>query len=164
MTGQANLKQMSKSLVTPCIISVIIGVIFFAVGIRLPLFLSNAVDTIGSMNTPLAMLVAGVTIAQTNIFKALKKKRIYFITVLKLIVIPIVTMLIMIPFAKLGVDEKIYMTMIIASACPTGASGTLFALRYNGNALYASELFGVTTFLSAITIPLIIILSGFVIQ
>jgi hypothetical protein len=160
MTGETNLKQMISSLITPCIISVILGVAFFIAGIRLPGFLGTAVDTIGSMNTPLAMIVAGVTIAQTNILSALKNKRVYFLTLLKLIVVPVVTILIMIPCAKLGVDRNIYMTMIVASACPAGASGTLFALRYNGNALYSSELFGVTTFLSAVTIPLIMIFAG----
>jgi hypothetical protein len=160
MTGKADIKTMGKALLTPCIISVVLGVIFFVSGIRLPGFLATTANDIGSMNTPLAMLVAGVTIAQTNILNALKKGRVYYITAIKLIILPIVTMLIMIPFAKWGVDKNIYMTMIVATACPTGASGTLFALRYNGDALYASELFGVTTFLSAFTIPLLLLLAG----
>lgn len=163
MTGVADLKAAGKALMTPCIIAIALGVVFFVFGIRLPGFISDAVEFIGSMNTPLAMLVAGATIAGTNMLAVLKKIRIYFIILLKLFVIPLIIVAIMIPFAGMGIEKNIIMTIIIATACPTGASGVLFALRYEGNALYASEIFGITTFLSAVSIPLIMLLTDLLI-
>ena len=44
--------------------------------------------------------------------------------------------------------------IFVASACPAGAMGTMFALRYNRDSNYASELFAVSTILSMVTIPL----------
>lgn len=160
MTGKADLKSMGKSLVSPCMIAVFAGVICFLLNIRLPEVAANGVQSVADMNTPLAMMVAGVTIAQTAIAGALKNIRVYWICALKLLIIPILLVLVMVPFAKMGVDRDILMVMIVANACPTGASGTLFAIRFNGNELYASELFGITTFLSVISIPIVLMLAG----
>ena len=46
-------------------------------------------------------------------------------------------------------------TVFIALACPAGASVIMFAQRYDRDAYYASEIFVITTLLSAVTIPLL---------
>ena len=60
-------------------------------------------------------------------------------------------------------DEVIFVTIVIATACPTATTGTLFAVSYDRNAAYSSEIFALSTLLSAITLPLIVILSNIVI-
>ena len=45
-------------------------------------------------------------------------------------------------------------------ACPTGAMTTLFALKYNRNARYASEAFCSTTIFSLVTMPVLTLLAG----
>ena len=65
---------------------------------------------------------------------------------------------------KLIPAEQIYtMTVLIAIACPTGAMGTMFALQYNKDSNYASELFTISTVLSLVTIPFVILLAGLII-
>lgn len=155
MTGKTEIKAMAKSLVTPCLIAVVVGLLCFFANIRVPQNVYNAIGFIADMNTPLAMLVAGVTIAQTNLLKAFTNLRIYFISLVKLILIPMLVVLSFYLFKNV-VEYNIIMTVIIATACPTAASGFLFAIRFGGNELYASEIFGVTTLLSAVTLPLII--------
>lgn len=162
MTGKTDLKGTIKSLCSPCIIAIVIGVVCFLLHIRVPVVISNALSHLAAMNTPLAMLVAGVTIARTDIWKALKKIRVYYMSLIKLIVIPLAVTFAMLIFKKLGVDVEIIMMAVIATACPTGASGTLFAIRYNRNELYASELFGVSTLLSVISIPIIMMIANFI--
>ena len=41
------------------------------------------------MNTPLGMIVAGANLAQGNILKSLKNKRLYYLSFIKLIVYPL---------------------------------------------------------------------------
>lgn len=161
MKKLSGFKEIIKNFISPCVIAIFLGIICFVLKIRLFGSLYDAVDAIADMNTPLAMLVAGITIAQTEFLKALKKLRIYFMCLLKLLIIPIITCLLMYPFNKMGIDRNVLMTIIIATACPTGASGTLFAIRYNGDELYASEIFAITTFFSAISIPLIMLFVTF---
>lgn len=160
MTGKTDFKTMCKALLSPCLISVAVGLICFFSDIKVPQNAYNAFGFIADMNTPLAMLVAGVTIAQTNLLKAFGKLRIYFVALIKLIVIPMLVICAFYLF-KDFIDYNIIMTVIIATACPTAASGFLFAIKFNGDELYASEIFGVTTLLSVITLPLIITFASF---
>lgn len=163
MSGKTDIKSALKALRSPCLAAVALGLISFFTGIRLPENIGNAVSFIADMNTPLAMIVAGVTIAQTNIISALKKLRIYYVSLIKLIVIPLLVTAVFF-FARNIADMDIIKTVIIATACPAGASSTLFAIKYNRDPLYASELFGVTTLFSAVTLPLIISIAGMILE
>lgn len=152
-TGKFDKKTILEGLFSPALISIVIGALLAPV--KLPAMITEPLGYISNMNTPLAMLVAGATMAQTNILKTIKKYRIYFVSFLKLLLAPVITGIILLLF---NFDETVTMTSIIEVACPTGASGTMFALRYNKNALYASEIYIVTTILSAISLPLVILL------
>jgi len=121
----------------------------------LPEVLLQSFRYISGLNTPLAMIIAGVTIAQTDIKKIFIKFRIYYVTAIKLLVIPIALLLL---YSRFPIPKEVLLTAIVAAACPTGATGTLFAIRYNKNALYASEIFATTTLLSIITLPLVVAL------
>jgi len=45
--------------------------------------------------------------------------------------------------------------VLIAAACPSAVITTMFSHRFGGDSVYASEIFAITTILSAATIPLI---------
>lgn len=156
-TGKFDKKTIMSGLLSPAIIAVILGII--CCRIKMPALIANPLNYISNTNTPLAMIVAGATMAQTNIINAIKNYRIYIICVLKLLVIPVCATFILLLFKY---DNTVTTTSIIELACPTGASGTMFALRYNKNALYASELYVVTTLLSAFTLPIVIMIADFI--
>lgn len=159
MIGKQDKKTMIKTLISPTLIGILLGFIFFLGRIPLPNVIKTALVYVGDMNTPLAMLIAGVTIAQTNIKKVFFKFRIYFVATVKLLVIPILLLLI---YSRFNVPNAVLTTAIVAAACPTAATGTLFALRYNKNALYASEVFAVTTLISMVTLPLVVALIEYI--
>ena len=146
------LKDMWKNLVTPAVIAVVIGIALFLTETSLPAVIANPIASVGDMNTPIAMIVAGANLAQGNVLASLKKVRVYYISFLKLIVAPVITVVLLF---FLSSDFNVSMTIFVASACPAGAMGTMFALRYNRDSNYASELFAVSTILSMVTIPLI---------
>lgn len=158
MNGIQDRRTMIKTLISPTLISIILGFVFFGLQIKLPPILNSSMKYIADMNTPLAMLIAGVTIAQTNIVKIFFKARIYLVVLLKLMVIPVVVLLL---YSRLPIEPTVLTTAILAAACPTAATGTLFAIRYNKNALYSSEIFAMTTLLSLITIPAIMALTDY---
>jgi len=149
------IRSMLVNLRTPVIISILIGLVFFFTGLRMPALLESPMEMIGNMNTPLAMLVAGVSLAESDIAAMLRKTRIYYISFLKLFVCPLLVLLLA---GWAGFDELPFMTVYIAAACPSGTSGTLFALRYGRDNHYATELLAVTTVLSIVTIPAMILL------
>lgn len=159
ISGKGSFKAVIKAFLSPSLIAVAVGIIMFAFQIMLPEILAEGLNFVKELNTPLAMFVAGATIAQTNILKALKKPRIYIITVVKLLVVPIVVLIL---FSFIPVDDIIKLTVVVAMAAPTATICTLFCLEYDKNSLYAAEIFAVTTLASMITLPLIIMLNDFI--
>ena len=159
MIGKQDKKTMTKTLISPTMIAVLLGFIFFIAQIRIPSNLFESFDYVASMNTPFAMIIAGVTIGQSNIRKLFGKVRIYFVTFIKLLLIPAILLFL---YSRFQMKESVLTTAILAAACPTAATGTLFAIRYDKNALYASEIFAVTTIFSLVTIPLIMLLTEYI--
>lgn len=157
MCGISDLKSTLKHFITPSTVAVVLGLCFFMARIKLPTFIGNPVSAIGDMNTSLAMLVAGGNLAESNLWECIKRPRIYYISFLKLIVIPVLTLLLL---AVCRVEKSVGLVVLVAAACPAGATGTMFALQYHKNSSYASELFTVTTLLSLVTIPLTILCSS----
>lgn len=150
--GETGIRQVVKSLASPALIGIVIGAALFFLQITLPDVIKQALDYAGSMTTPLGMLVAGVTIAQTKLLGALKKPKIYYISALRLIVIPFLTILL---FLLLPLDETVMGVTVAAAACPAATICTMFAISYNKDSLYAGEIFAVSTVLSACTLPII---------
>ena len=157
--GSASLREVLKALRSPSLIAILIGLVFFLFGVKIPSPVSDALQYIATLNTPLAMIVAGVTIARGNIIKSLVKPRLYLTTALRLLIVPAVVAVL---YALLPVDGTIAGVNVLLAACPTGALVTVLAVKYNKNSEAASELFGMTTLLSIATIPLIMALFDYV--
>lgn len=151
-TGKMKFKQLLNCLKAPVIIAIFLGVICFFCRIRIPDFLYDPLSFIGNMNSPLAMIVAGCFIAQTNILKAFAKPRLYYVSFVRLILLPLVCIAL---FAVLPIDQNVALTMLVAAATPAAVSIMMFAARFGSDELYAAELFSVGTLLSIATIPLI---------
>ena len=92
MSKDGEFDFVKKVLLSPTILATILGMIVFFAGIPVPQVILKPLEYIGSMNTPLAMIVSGVTIAQSGFIKALKNGRIYQISFWKLLFVPLVVM------------------------------------------------------------------------
>lgn len=154
ISGQKDFRQVVKVLYSPTIIAILLGLVTFFAQIEIPKTALSALNYIKEVNTPMAMIVSGVTIAATNVPKLVKKGRIYYVCLLKLIVLP---MILAVPLSLIhGVDETVRMTILIAASAPPAAMCTLLSLRYGKNSIYSSEIFTAGTVLSVVTLPLVV--------
>lgn len=150
ISGEKSLNKVIKVFYSPTIIAIVLGLICFFGRLRIPVVPAQAMGFISDLNTPLAMIVSGVTMADTSIIRLVKKPRIYYISMLRLIILPFMLSVLISPF---DISEKVKMTVIIAAAAPPAAMCTLQCIRYGRNSLYASEIFTAGTVLSIITLP-----------
>ena len=153
ISGERNLKNIVKVFYSPVIISIVLGIIMFFAQIRLPDIITDSLNFISNLNTPLAMIVSGVTIADTKILKLLKKPGIYYVAFLKLILLPLILIAV---FSLFNVNEQVRITVLVAASAPAAAMCTLQCIRYEKNSLYASEIFAASTILSVVTLPIIV--------
>lgn len=157
LTNKMSFRSAVNALKAPAVLATIAGLVFFFLQIRLPDVIMQPLNYIASLNTPLAMLISGMTIARSDLKAAMKKKGIYLAGFLKLIAGPLILMFIMIPF---NIDSVVKNTILISAACPTATSTIMFAARYGKNSVYASEIFAVSTIASAVTMPLILMIAS----
>ena len=113
---------------------------------------------IADMNTPLAMMVAGFSVAHSNLKKIFTSPGIYKVAALKLLVIPLAVLALL---SLLPLDPTVAYTTLIATACPTATTIAMMSILYNKNHAYASEIFSFTTVLSILTIPVIMFAASF---
>ena len=154
-----NLMSTVKSFINSSTVAIVVGILFFVTGFHLPEVVGNPLSMIGAMNTPVAMLISGMNLAESELLSCLKSPRTYMISAAKLLVIPLITLALLM---AVKVDYAIAVTILVASACPSGATGAMFALQYNKNSQYASKLLAVTTVLSLVTIPAVMLVGGMV--
>lgn len=149
-------QEMMKPFLTPTMFSIFLGILMYFLQIKFPAPVVKAIDYVAGMNTPLAMIVSGVYIAQSDLLGALKRGRVYFSALIKAFVVPLAVLVI---FYFLPLDETLEITILIAAACPTAANSMLFANRFDGDVERASNIFTISTLLSVISLPLIILLA-----
>lgn len=154
---EGSLKEISgkKIFTNPGILGVSVALILFVAGIRLPYVLDETIGHIAALNTPLGMMLTGAYLTKVDFKKAFKGFSLYGVAILRLLVIPIITII----AAKImGVSEIAAKATIICAACPTASVAALFAAKYDLDAGYATQLVSVITVISIVTIPLVMIL------
>ena len=149
-------KQLSfkKAFFTPGVIGAVIGLSLFALRIKLPTPLASTVSFVASLNTPVPMIILGTYLVNINIKKTAKNLQLWLVCLVRLILFPVIGILL----AKvMQLPDVVAMPLVVACSCPAAAVATLFAARYNLDSEYASETVSVSTLLSIITIPIMVI-------
>lgn len=149
-------KDLAKSIVKcPPIVAVFIGIILYVLKINLPGVICEPIGQIGAMTTPLAMIVTGITIAQTSILSSLKSKEVWFGTFVRLVLIPLVCTVV---FKLCNFTGQTSLICQILEACPVAAITPILAVTYNKDEKYASGLVVISTVLSIVTLPFYVLL------
>jgi predicted permease len=141
-----------KNILNPGLISVAIGIVIFICSIRLPFAVNRCFEMIGSMTTPLSMIITGVIIGGMDVKKIFTRPSIYVSALVRLILIPVICALIL---RTIGLDEKVYGVCVLVAAMPVAAMATVFAENFGGDAQFASQNVFITTILSLLTIPVL---------
>ena len=154
ITNDASYINPKKIITMPIIVAVFVGLLVFLLEIPIPSSITGIFGTISNLNTPLAMIVSGVYLAQSDLVKMLKKINVYKVSLIRLVIIPLVTLLVFrfLPFGSL--DLKL--AILIAAACPVGSNVAIFANMYNKDYVSAVEEVCMTTILCLITLPIVI--------
>ena len=98
-----------------------------------------------------------MTMGAGNLIDAFRDKRVYAAAFFRLIVCPMLVFLVLNPICT---DPILLRTCVVIAGCPVGAVVPVLALQYHEDALFASRCVMVTTLMSVITLPAIILLLG----
>ena len=156
MEKKLSLKSLKEGLISPMFIATLIAVLLFFLQLKIPSVLLDSMNYIADMNTPLAMMVAGFSVAQADLGKMCKNPRLYYTSAVKLLIFPACTIPLLMLF---HLPTVISMTILIAAACPSATTGTMMAIRYKHNYTYSSGIFSLTTVLGVVTMPALVLIA-----
>ena len=151
MTGEKKGLSFKKVITASFMIAIIIGLFFFLTGLKLPAMADSVVSSIAALNTPLAMFTVGIYLAQTDILAMIKRYKLYGISLVRLLVIPLVGLLLLSLVPATQMDMKL--ALLIAAACPVGSNVAVYAQLHNKDYGYAVETVVISTLFSVLTIP-----------
>lgn len=149
-TGPSTL---SKLLRNPSIIAVFFGLARGLLQINLPSFLDRSIVTMASIVSPFSRIIIGSIIATISI-DSLFEKGVLRYTIIRLFLIPLSVLSIS---KFIGLDETLIGVFTIMSSMPAGTTTALLAADYNLDEAFASKIVFVTTILSVITVPIIML-------
>ena len=142
-------------------ISIFIGILLFFTKIHLPEIINDSISSVGNMIGPASMIVTGMLFAGMDLKQIFTNKKVYFISVLRLIVLPIFA-LILIKLSHLAAfsadGDKIMLIVFLAIITPSASTVTQMCQVYENDSQYASAINVMTTLLSIVTMPLMVLL------
>ncbi|MFI3226772.1 MAG: AEC family transporter [Clostridia bacterium] len=145
-----NKREVVKKVAThPCIVAVYIGLFVLISQIQLPYAITRTISATGDAAFPLAMLLIGFMLAESN-FKTMFTKGTVLFSFLRLIIIPF---FVFIACKFTGVPELVGSVSVVLAAMPAGTSTAILAIKYNGDGELAAKCIVLTTILSLFFIP-----------
>jgi predicted permease len=139
-------------------IAIFIGLAMMLCRIRLPHLVITTMDCVSALLGPLAMLTIGMLLGGMDLKAVFTNKRIYVITLLRLVVFPLILLVLLkiFPLETLVKDGKtILYISFLAAITPSAAAVTQLLQLYDKDAEYSSAINVVTTVFCVLTMPLL---------
>lgn len=149
--------DLKRLILNPGSMAVIIGLPLFFLQIKIPYVIAYPMEIIGNCNSPLAMIIFGTFLANSDFKVLLLKKELYFCSLIRLVVIPVCMLGI---FRLCGVKGDLLVAMIISASAPTATNTAMYAAKYDNDAALGSALAAQSSVLSIVTMPVIVALAS----
>ena len=152
-----------KIFINPGTIGTYIGLLIYFLRIPVPVVISDTIGHLNNLNTPLGMIITGVFLAEVNVKSIPKNYRMYYVSLLRLIVYPVIFLFLIKVFGVatlFGQAKIVAVVSVICSACPSAASVILLSAKMDLDESYGAELLSATTLLSIISLPIMAVISN----
>lgn len=118
---------------------------------------TNAVSSVAACNAPVAMVILGVLLGNISPKRMFLSKEAWLVSGVRLLLIPLLTVLLLKVFP--GVPGEMRAALIIAAAAPVGSNLAVYVQRQGGDSQAAAGMVCLSTILSIITMPLVLLVS-----
>ena len=156
-----DIKYMSlkKTFVNPAMIGVGAALLIYITGIDFPAELDSMISSAARMATPLSMIVMGMRLATMDIKSMFTDIRIYLTVAVKQLLMPLIAFgTVMLLLVTTNVDVSLLRVFFITCSCPAASIVLNFAEIVGEGQKNAANLVLISTLLSIITLPLMMLL------
>lgn len=158
ISGDPGYRSPKAILKNPLVLSLLLGILIFCFELPVPAIASDLLAALAALNAPLAMVILGVYLAQTDAKTLFNDPHLYVVAAARLVLIPLLTarMLKLLPAQYAAITT----TLVIVAAAPIGSNVAVYAQKLGKDYAYAVRGVCLSTLLSAITMPLLMLLVG----
>ena len=158
ISGEATMDW--KAVVTNVnMLAIMVGLVLLFTGWRFPAPVNDALGSLGVIVGPSAMIIAGLLLGEMDFRKLLSYKRMPLIALLRLIVVPLISLVVLkySGMAKLAEQgDMVLLITLLACATPSATTVVSMASLFSEEGEYASAINVVTAILCIFTMPLIV--------
>jgi hypothetical protein len=154
-TDVADERLTIKNILNNGTIASLITLVLFFTDIQLPQVAVNIMSFLGNIATPVSMISIGASIGMYSLKSLFEDKRIFVITIFRLVVIPIAVFGVM---TLLGFDGVLRGVATISLGMPVGSMISMSSTQYDSHAKLASSVVVFSTLCSLVTIPIMLVL------
>ena len=147
----------AKVLKNPLVLAMAGGAAIFLLGIPVPQMAKTALSSLAALNAPLAMILLGIYLGQTDLRRTFTDPHLYLASAVRLVVIPLFTLLVL----QLVPDgyELVYQTLFVSCTAPAACNVAVYAKKLGADYTYAVGMVCLSTLLALITMPLWMLLA-----
>lgn len=156
-SGEGSQRLSLKRVVNAPIVATLIAILILVLKIPLPGFIEDTLGYMSSATVPLSMMCIGVALGGVALKDAFCHPKLYLISLMRLIVCPVLTWLIL---KGIVADPVMLGTIVILAATPTAVICTILGIENGRDGIESSEGVLLSTVLSTGTIPLLISVLG----
>ena len=137
---------------SPISLASIFAYICYLTDLRAPTFAVKTLSMLQGVTSPVCMLVIGIALAAVPLGKVFRSWRIYVISFVKLLGLPLLAYALLSPFVS---EPMILGITVVIAAMPVATMSTLLASKYNADEELAASGVFLSTLMSMVSIPLV---------
>jgi predicted permease len=152
-----------KKILNPSTIAMVLGVVMGLSGLGeyIPTFLSSAINSLKACMGPVAMLLAGFTMASYDVGEILKDKKVYAATLLRLFLLPAIIVAVLFGAKELlnscfamNIGNGVLYLGFFATASALGLNTIVFPEAYGGNPKIGASMALISHTLCIVSMPI----------
>ena len=158
LTGDKKHVSLKRALVNPQTVTLVISLPLFFAGVSesdLPETVNTIIGYLADMTAPLCMIILGMRFALAPLVQLFKDYRVYIASFVKILVFPLMVYLVLMPF---DMDEMLRVSLVLLSGMPAATINLNLAELYGADQTTAANSILMSTVLSIVTIPVLMLL------
>ena len=145
-------RESLKSFVNPMFVAMLIGMIIGLLKLPLPAWTVSLITVSGNCMSPVAMILTGIVVSSISLKKTFTNVRIYIISIVRLIIMPLVFVWV---DSFFNIPQSVYICALCSLAMPLGLNTIVIPSALGKDTTIAAGMAIISHLLSCITIPLI---------
>lgn len=121
---------------------------------NIPEWISQPLIMLGNITVPAALLIIGSSMSNLSVRSLLGNRTVYATTLFRLVLLPVGIYYMSL---LMGFSQFVASLNMVVIAMPVATYGTILCLKYNKDTTFMAEVTFITTLLSVVTIPILVL-------